>query len=162
METVLRVTFLYLFLVLALRILGKREFGQLSSADLVMLLIVSELVAQALVGEDYSATNAVVAVSTLVLLLFLNTTFEHWSKRYSSIVSGEPAVLVYEGRFVPQRMNQERVTPEEVFSGMHQAGLADLSEVRWGLLEPDGKLSFIPMRQEAKQIKSPSAAEPHL
>jgi uncharacterized membrane protein YcaP (DUF421 family) len=159
METVLRVAILYVFLVVGLRVLGKREFSQLSSTDLVMLLIVSELVQQALVGEDFSATNAVIAVSTLFLLTFLNSTLEHHSKRFSGLVTGQPAVIVYDGRFVPRTMNLERIAPDDVYSEMRKAGLAELSEVRWALLEPDGRLSFVPFRQEAKQIKREAEAQ---
>jgi uncharacterized membrane protein YcaP (DUF421 family) len=153
METVLRVTILYVFLVAGLRVMGKREFSQMSSTDLVMLLIVSELVQQALVGEDFSATNAVIAVSTLFFLAFLNSTLEHHSRRFSGLVTGRPAVVVYDGRFVPRTMNLERIAPDDVYSEMHKAGLAELSEVRWALLEPDGRLSFVPFRPDARPIR---------
>lgn len=156
METVIRVAFLYFFIVIGLRVLGKREFSQLSSTDLVMLVIVSELVQQALIRDDFSAINAVIAVSTLFLLTFLNSTLQHWSKKYSGFISGQPAVLVYQGRFVPETMNRERIPPDDLYSEMHTVGLTDISQIEWALIEPDGKLSFIPFRQEDRLVRRDS------
>ena len=72
METVIRVGVIYIFLLVLLRVMGKRELGQLAPMELVLLILIPELVAQGIVGEDFSLTNAVIAVTTLTSLVFLN------------------------------------------------------------------------------------------
>jgi uncharacterized membrane protein YcaP (DUF421 family) len=144
METVLRVALIYVFLVVGFRIMGKREFGQLSPFEFVTLLMIPELVQQALVREDFSMTNAIVGVSTLLSLVFATSVLSYLSERFEKIVSGSPAVLVRHGSLVFDAMNSERVPPDEIVSEMHRSGLERVEQVKWGLLEPDGKITFIP------------------
>lgn len=144
METVLRVAVVYALVLAGLRILGKREFAQLSPSELVSLLMIPEIVSQALTREDYSLTNAVIGVCTLLFLVFLTSLLTHRFKRVEDVVFGEPTVLVHQGRLLEDAMNETRVSPEEVFSEIRKAGLEKLSEVRWAILEPDGKISIVP------------------
>lgn len=144
METVLRVTVVYLFLMVALRIMGKRDVGQLAPFDLVILLLIPELVSQALVREDYSLTNGFIGVATLLSLVFITSVVVYLSKGASRLVEGQPTVLVQHGFLVPENMNRERVSPEEIVSQMHESGLERMDQVKWGILETDGKISFVP------------------
>lgn len=132
METVLRVAFFYLFILGGIRVLGKREFSQLSPFELVTLLLIPELASQALVREDFSATNAVIALSTLFVLVFLTSLVTHRSKRAEKVVEDEPTVLVYAGRFVPENLDRERVSPDEVYGEMRMAGLERADQLRAG------------------------------
>ena len=93
METVARVLVIYLFLLIGMRLLGKREFGQLSPLELVTLLIVPELVQQSLVRDDFSLTNAIVAVSTLFSAVFLTSALAHRFYFFEFLIAGKPAVL---------------------------------------------------------------------
>jgi uncharacterized membrane protein YcaP (DUF421 family) len=144
METVIRVFIIYIFILVGLRILGKREFGQLSPLELVSLLMIPEIVTKALTGEDYSLTNALIGVSTLFSLVFLTSVLMQWSRKAEHIIAGKPAVLVYDGNYVPDNMNRERITPDEIFTEMHKSGLEKLEQVKWAVLEPDGKISIVP------------------
>lgn len=144
METVLRVAIIYLFLMAALRIMGKREFGQLSPLELVTLLLIPELVSQALLREDFSMTNAIIALTTLFTMVFLTSLVMQKSKKAERAVAGEPTVLVYHGQMVPEHMHKERVTEGEIFGEMHKSGLDRLEQVRWAILESDGKIAIIP------------------
>lgn len=148
METVLRVALFYLFVLLGLRVMGKREFSQLSPLELVTLLLIPELVAQGLVREDFSLTNGIIAVSTLFILVFLSSLLQYHSKKVSRVVSSSPTVLVSDGRFIQQHLNEERVSPDEVFSEMHKAGLYELRQVRWAILETDGRISLVPVNRQ--------------
>jgi uncharacterized membrane protein YcaP (DUF421 family) len=143
METVLRVVTIYLFLMLGLRILGKREFGQLSPLELVSLLLVPELVSNALQGEDYSLVDAIVGVSTLFALTLLTSMLMHISKTAEKVISGEATVLVRHGYLLEQNMNRERVTADEIYGEMHKSGLEHLEQVAWAILEGDGKIAII-------------------
>lgn len=144
METVLRVAVVYVFLMVALRIMGKRDIGQLAPFDLVVLLLIPEIFSQSLVREDFSITNAFIAVSTLLSLVFLTSVGVYLSLSFARVVEGEPAIVVRHGYLVPDVMNRERVPPDEIVAQMHGAGLEHLSQVKWGILETDGKISFVP------------------
>lgn len=144
METVLRIFLIYLFLLIALRFIGKREFGQLSPMELVTLLIIPEIVSQALTRDDFSLTNSVIGVTTLLVLVYATSLLSQKSERMDELISGQPTVLINRGEFIPANLARERVTPDEVFSEMHKAGMYELEQVKWAILEADGKIAFIP------------------
>ena len=144
METVLCVFIVYIFVMAGLRMLGKREFGELAPFDLVVLLLIPELVSSALVREDFSLTNALVGVATLLSLVFLTGLFSYRFAAFGRIITGTPAVLVRHGYLVPQNLNRERVRPGEIMEAMHQVGLYRMEQVQWAILETDGRISIIP------------------
>jgi uncharacterized membrane protein YcaP (DUF421 family) len=154
METVLRVALIYAFLLAGLRVMGKREFGQLAPMELIALLLIPEIVSQALVGDDYSITNALVAVCTLFVLVFLNSLLTHASRRYERVVESTPTVLAHDGRLVHENLHRERITPTEIYSEMRKSGLERLEQVRWAVLEGDGKISVVP-RQDPLAVERP-------
>lgn len=147
METVLRIAAIYLFVLVALRVLGKREFGQLSPLELVSLLMIPEIVSQALTGDDYSLTNAFVGVSTLFVLVFATSLLMHRFKKAEVAVAGEPTVLVHRGQLFERALNLTRVTPDEVFGEMHKSGLQSLDQVDWAILETDGSIAIVPVSE---------------
>lgn len=155
MQTILRIALIYLLLLLGLRALGKREFGQLSPFELVTLLLIPELVSQGAVGDDFSITTALIAVSTLLLLVFLTSAASHRFPRVERFIGGEPAVLAHDGRFVPHAMDAERVSAEEIYSEMRKVGLERLSQVRWVVLEADGKIAIVPRRRARRHAATP-------
>lgn len=144
METVIRITLIYLAILIGLRILGKREFSQLTPLELVSLLLIPELVTQSLVGEDFSLTNGLVGVATVFSLVFITSLLVQKSEKFERIIGDEPAVLVAHGRFIEENLNKERVTPGEIFGEIHKAGLDQLSQVKWAILEGDGKIAIVP------------------
>jgi uncharacterized membrane protein YcaP (DUF421 family) len=144
METVLRVVIIYAVIFAGLRVLGKREFGQLSPLELITLILIPDLVSQGVVGSDYSLTNSIIAVTTLLSLVFVISQLCHRFERIEKWVGGEPALLVAHGRLLTRNLNRERVSPEEIFSQMHEAGCEHLSQVRWAVLESDGRIAIIP------------------
>lgn len=152
METVLRVAAIYLFVLVALRVLGKREFGQLSPLELVTLLMIPEIVSQALTGEDFSLTGAFVGVATLLVLVFATSMLMHRFKKVEVAVTGEPTVLVHRGELFERALNITRVTPDEVFSEMHKSGLQRLEEVEWAILQTDGAIAIVPCTGEQKKV----------
>lgn len=144
METVIRVFVIYVVIVVGLRVLGKREFGQLTPLELVTLLIIPEIVSQALVREDDSVTNAVIGVATLFGLVYLTSLLSHVSEPFERLISSDPTVLIQHGKMLEHNMNKERITPEEIFTEMHKSGLYKLEQVQWAVLETDGKIAVIP------------------
>lgn len=144
METVIRITLIYVVVLVGLHLLGKREFSQLSPLELVTLLLIPELVAQATVRDDFSLTNSLVALTTLFSLVFVSSVLIYKSQKVERVIEGTPAVLVAHGQLIAENLNKERVTPGEIFSEMHKAGLEHLSQVKWAVLEDDGKISIVP------------------
>ena len=144
METVIRVVIIYLFVMIGLRVLGKREFGQMSPLELITLLLIPELVSNAAQREDYSIVDAMVAVATLLSLTLLTSIVLHKSKKAEQIIAGTPVVLVQSGHLVADTMNLERVTPDEICDAMHKAGLDRFAQIRWAILETDGNITVIP------------------
>lgn len=144
MSIVLRVAVIYVFILVALRILGKREFGQLSPLELVSLLMIPEMVSQALVDDDFSVTNALIGVATLLSLVFGTSLLMQRFRKAEDIIAGTPTLLVSRGRMIEDALNRMRVTPDEIFAEMRKSGIDRLAEVKWAVLEADGKISIVP------------------
>lgn len=149
METVLRVLFVYLFLLFALRVMGKREFSEITPIELVMLLLIPELLQEALVGHDPSLTNSLIAICTLFLLVFLNSVVTYLNPRAERVVESSPSVLAHEGRLVERNMRKERITPDELLSTIHLQGYEELEQVKWAILQSNGQIAVIP-KEEAR------------
>lgn len=147
METVLRVAFVYAFLLVALRMLGKREFGELAPFDLIVLMLIPEFFQQAIAREDFSMTNAVIAASTLLTLVLLTSIVAYRWRAFGQVVGGAPTVLASGGYLVPDNMHRARVSPDEIFSALHEAGLEDIAQAKFVILDTDGRMSVVPWRQ---------------
>ncbi len=144
METVIRVLVVYLFVMVGLRVVGKRTLGQLAPADLVVLMLIPEFFQQAIAREDFSMTNALVAVSTLLLLVFVTEALGYRFPRFSRIVEGSPVTVVSHGFLRSDNLHPERLAPDEILSAMHRAGLSRIEEVKWAVLYPDGNVAVVP------------------
>jgi uncharacterized membrane protein YcaP (DUF421 family) len=143
METVVRVFIIYVFLLIGLKLIGKREFSQLSTFEFVTLLIIPEIVSQALVRNDYSLSNALIGVSTLLMIVFGISILTHMKQGAEKLIGGEPSIIIRNGFLVTDSMNKERVSPTEIYAEMHRVGLEDVSQVKWGILEADGNMTFV-------------------
>ena len=144
METVARVAIIYVFVLVALRVMGKREFGELSPVELVMLILIPDIVAPSITRDDYSLTTAIVAVTSVMLLVFLTSLLVKSNKRIERIIEARPAVLVHEGTLYSDVLSKERVTADEVLAAARENGVADLGEVQWAILHGDGKIAIVP------------------
>jgi uncharacterized membrane protein YcaP (DUF421 family) len=144
METVLRVVFVYGFLLIALRLMGKREFGEMSPSDFLVLVFIPDIFQQALVGDDFSMTNAVVAVTTLLALVFVMATLTYRFRKLDTLVDGGPTLLLAHGRMIEGALAIERLAPEHVMEALHEAGFDRPEKIRWAILEADGQISVIP------------------
>lgn len=161
METVLRVGIVYVFVMVGLRLVGKRTFGQLSPADLVVLMLIPEFFQQAIAREDFSMTNAFVAVSTLLILVVVTETLSYRFPRLGKVVSGEPVTVVSHGYLRTDHMDRERLAPEEILDAMHRAGLERMEQVKWAVLYPDGDVAVVPWSPPAPgRQTSGSGADP--
>ena len=143
MDVVWRATAIYLFLFVFTRALGKRELSEMSAFELIVLVTIGDLVQQGVTQEDFSLTGAVLAVSTFGLLSLMWAYIGFRVKRLRPVLEGTPVVVFHEGRWLDEVLRIERLDREEVIEAARNQGIADLAGVRLGVLEPDGRFSFL-------------------
>jgi uncharacterized membrane protein YcaP (DUF421 family) len=148
METVFRVAFVYVFVWTCLRVLGKRALSEMSPFEFVTIMMFPQLFSRALTRQDYSLTNGVIGAATLFTLVFATAVISYRSRRIGRMMEAGPTVLVQDGKLVTAHLDLERIAPEEIFSTMHRVGLERLAQVKWAILEADGKISVIPVAAE--------------
>ena len=142
MEVVYRAAVIYFFLWFVTRALGKRELGQMSAFELVLLVTMGDLIQQGTTQEDFSVTGAMLAVGTFASLLLLFSWVSFRFPRTRSAVEGTPVVVVRDGRALESVMRLERISDWELMEGLREQGIDDVRTVAVGVLEPDGKFSF--------------------
>jgi len=140
---VLRVTFVYLVLLLLFRVAGKRELARLSPLELVTLMLIPEIASPALHRGDDRVESAVVGICTLLTLVTATSLVSYLWPEARVALSGRPTVLVRRGTLLQDALARERIAPEEVYSAMHRAGLEHIEQVRWAILEPEGRVAII-------------------
>jgi uncharacterized membrane protein YcaP (DUF421 family) len=145
MEAVLRAAAIYLLLMVLFRLTGKRSLAQVTTFDLVLLLIIGEATQQALLGEDFSITQAGIVIVTL---LVLERTSDYLSWRFPMFhrwSEGVPTILVARGRPVDRALRHHHLDVQDVVAaGRQQLGIARLEEVQWAVLEDNGGISVVP------------------
>jgi uncharacterized membrane protein YcaP (DUF421 family) len=145
MESILRGTAIYIFLVLLFRITGKRSLAQITTFDFVLLLIISEATQQALLGNDFSITNAVLVVATLATLSTAFDAVKRWSRKADRILEDLPIVIVRDGQPVEKWMKMVNVDTEDVLEAARsRQGLRTMEEIAYAVLERNGEISIIP------------------
>ena len=143
MDIVLRATAVFFILFLLLRVLGKRQLGQMTPFEFVALIVLGDFVQQAVTHNDYSITAASLAVATFGFWSLVLAWISDRSKRLRRLLEGEPRILIRGGAFLDPVLARDKITREEVLSEMRLAGIARIEEVEWGILEPSGKVSFL-------------------
>ena len=143
MDVIVRAAVVYVFVSLVLRALGKRELGELTAFELVLLFVIGDLVQQSITQNDTSITGAVLAISTIALLILAQSYVVFRWKRTRPVLEGEPVVIVHEGRIIGPAIRRERMTAQDVQEAAREHGIADLTEVHVAILENHGKISFL-------------------
>jgi uncharacterized membrane protein YcaP (DUF421 family) len=145
MESVLRATAVYVFLLVLFRLSGKRTLARVTTFDFVLLLIISEATQQALVDGDNSMTNAFLLVATLVALNILFSEIKQRFKGAERVLDGLPLLLVEHGNLLHDRMAKERIDEDDVLDAAREHhGLERLEQIKYAVLERNGKISIIP------------------
>src|SRR5262245_30215522 len=143
LEKILRTILVYTFLVIGLRVAGKRELAQLNPFDLVVLLTLSNTVQNAIIGNDNSLSGGLVGAATLLAVNAIVVRFLYRHERLEQLVEGAPDVLIENGEVRMERLQKELITLAELETAAHKQGLASLSEVERAILEPGGSVSFV-------------------
>ncbi|MBA2685063.1 MAG: DUF421 domain-containing protein [Gemmatimonadaceae bacterium] len=145
MDSVIRAAAIYLLMLIVFRIAGNRSLAQLTAFDLVLLLIISEGIQQAMITSDYSFTNAALLVITLV---GLDIMLSLWKRRFPSlekIVDGSPVLVIADGQMQHEAMNKERVDNGDILSAAREKqGLESVDQIKHAVVEPSGGISIVP------------------
>ena len=143
LEKIARPILVYVFLVVSLRLAGKRELAQLNPFDLVVLLTLSNAVQNAIIGEDNSVLGGIVGASTLLIINHIVVTVAYRNRSLGALIEGGPDVLVQNGVVITAHLEQEKITVEELEAGARKQGFPSLKEVDQAILYPGGTFCFI-------------------
>jgi uncharacterized membrane protein YcaP (DUF421 family) len=143
MDVVFRAAAIYAFLFLFTRALGKRELSQMSAFELLVLVTMGDLVQQGVTQEDFSVTGSLLAVSTFGFLSLLLGYLSFRFNRLTPVLEGRPVLMIRDGTVLEEPMRIERLNRDEILEAARNQGIADLKDVEIGILEPDGKFSFV-------------------
>jgi uncharacterized membrane protein YcaP (DUF421 family) len=153
LEKILRPVFVYAFLVVGLRLAGKRELAQLNPFDLVVLLTLSNTVQNAIIGEDNSVTGGIIGATTLLIINYVVVRFLYRHERLDRLVEGDADVLMDGGLVRADRLDKEKITRSELEAAARKQGFASLDEVERAVLEPSGTISFIAKRPAPETVR---------
>lgn len=148
-DIILRSLAVYVFIILAIRIFGKKELSQLSITDLVLILLISNAVQNAMVGPDSSLAGGLIAALTLFILNYIIKIISFKSKTFSSLLEGEPVMLVYKGFIKKDKLKSEKITLDELNAVVREHGLEKVEDAELIMLEKDGSISVI-----SKELKN--------
>src|SRR5213593_3719286 len=142
-ELIVRSVVVYMFLVVLLRITGKRQVGQLAPFDLVLLLVLSNAVQNSMNAGDNSLVGGLISAATLVGLNFLMGLATYRSKKLEAIIEGRPQVLIHNGKLFEDVMARAKLTHHELNAALRQAGCSCIEEVHSAILENNGSISVV-------------------
>ena len=143
MDLVIRAAVGFAFVLFLTRVVGRRELGSLEPFDLIMLVMIGDLVQQGITQNDFSVTGMLLVGGTIAVLTVATSYGSFKFPRLRPILEGEPVIVVEDGKPIERNLARNRITLEELAAAARQQGIGSLSEVRWGVLETSGSLSFI-------------------
>jgi len=143
LEIVVRCTAVYLLVLLLLRLMGKREVGQMNAVDFVMLLLIANAVQNAMTGPDTSLAGGAVAAATLIGINYIltHTLLKH--SRLRKLVEGSPTLLIHDGQVLQGHLRQEGITQEALEAALREHGVARAADCSSAILEVDGSISVL-------------------
>ena len=149
LEKIIRPILVYLFLIISLRLAGKRELAQLNPFDLVVLMTLSNTVQNAIIGNDNSLLGGLIGAATLLGMNYVVVRFLYNHEAIDRFVEGSPDVLIENGQIYHHKLKKELITLTELEEAAHKQGFASLEEIERAVLESGGTLTFI-ARKPAK------------
>ena len=142
-EIIVRSVIVYLFIIIAIRLFGKKEIAQLSVVDLVFILLISNSVQNAMVGPDSSLIGGLIAAGSLFIVNMILKYINYRSKKLNKLLEGEPVILIYNGTINEVNLKKERITMDEIEAAVREHGVKSISEVNLAMLEVDGNISIV-------------------
>jgi uncharacterized membrane protein YcaP (DUF421 family) len=142
-EKLLRAAVIYLFLCAAIRVSGKRQVGQMTPFDLVFLLIISNVVQNAVIGNDNSVGGGLIGAAAILAMNWGITEVAFRYKKARRLLEGEPVILIHNGKILHANMNRERISMDELMAALRDSGVGDPLHVRAAILEETGRISVM-------------------
>jgi uncharacterized membrane protein YcaP (DUF421 family) len=152
-EKILRPVVVYAFLVISLRLSGKRELVQLNPFDLVVLLTLSNTVQNAIIGDDNSVSGGLIGATSLLLVNYLVVRFLYNHKTLDRLIEGKEDVLIEKGHVKTDRLKKELISMQQLAAAARKQGFDDLSEVEQCILEPGGTMTFIKKKPDEEDTR---------
>jgi uncharacterized membrane protein YcaP (DUF421 family) len=143
LEIALRTGVIYLLVLIGIRLSGKREVGQMTPFDLVLLLLLSNSVQNAMTGPDTSLAGGAVAATVLLILNYLVAEFSGVNRRFRKFIQGQPSLLVHDGQVIEAHLAKEHVSMDELERALREHGLGNYKEAALAVLEVDGSISVL-------------------
>ncbi len=143
MDLVIRAVVGFLFVLLITRVVGRRELGEMAPFDLILLVMIGDLVQQGITQNDFSVTGMLLVASTIALMTVVVSYAGYRFPRLRPVLEGEPVILLEDGRPIERNLARQRITVEELAAEARLQGIETLEQVRWGVLERGGRISFI-------------------
>jgi uncharacterized membrane protein YcaP (DUF421 family) len=144
MDLVLRALVLFAAVYLLLRVVGRRELAQMEPFDFILLIVLGDAIQQGLTQDDYSVTGALIVITSIAAIQVGVGYAAFRSRRFRTIVEGEPVVLVENGRIIEKNLRRARIAPEELAEEARQSKLTSIQQIAWAVLETSGRISIIP------------------
>ena len=142
LNALFRTIFFYFFVVIAYRIMGKREISQLQVIDLIVSILMAELIAISIENMDEPIILAIVPIIALVLLEVILAKFSLKSKKFNNLMSGKPSLLIVNGKIKYKELIKNRYSLDDILLELRQRSIKSISDVEYAILEPNGKLSI--------------------
>ena len=143
LHIILSTTGVYLFIILALRILGKTELAQLSITDLIFVLLISNAVQNAMVGSDTTLGGGIIAASVLFILNLLFKKLKYKFPSIKKVIEGEPVILIHKGKLLEENCKKNDITKDELLQAIREQGSSSFEDVDSLILEADGNISVV-------------------
>jgi uncharacterized membrane protein YcaP (DUF421 family) len=152
-ELVVRGIVVYVFLLILLRITGKRQVGQLAPFDLVLLLVLSNAVQNSMSGGDNSLIGGLILAATLIVLNYLVSKATYHSRKFEEFIDGKPEVLVHDGKLYEEVMKHSQITQHELHAALREAGVTNVKDVQYAILENNGHITIMPKSASVGEVK---------
>jgi uncharacterized membrane protein YcaP (DUF421 family) len=153
LQLVIRSVVIYVILLVGLRLFGKREVGQFTLFDLVLVLLVANAVQPAITGPDTSLTGGLIITVSLFMVNFIVVKLRGMSPWFRRITEGQPTIVIRDGQFIRSAMEREGLSEEECMMALREHGFAKVEEVSLAVLETDGTISVVPRQTEMQKGK---------
>ena len=153
-----RPVLVYAFLLVGLRVAGRRELAQLNVFDLVVLLTLSNTVQNAIIGNDNSLLGGLAGAAVLLATNYAAVRFLYRHPDVDAALEGQPVVLIRDGQVLEDDLRRELITREELLAAVHRQGLEALDEVATAVLETSGTITVIPRRPRPKEVREAAVA----
>jgi uncharacterized membrane protein YcaP (DUF421 family) len=150
-DIIIRSASVYLFMLIALRIFGKKELSQLNTADVILILLISNSVQNAMVGSNISLLGGLAAASVLFVINFALKKLMYKSKWFSDFMQEKPEILIHNGKIDFKALGKLNITSDELQEAMREHGVEHFTEVKLAMLEIDGNISIISGEKNLRQ-----------